>query len=175
MRSPVHQPRPPTLPPAERAGDLRVGNLSYNGRQLAWLFFWLLLGDVVFMIVSQFQPAVLPIVLKKYGATDNHIAWILGTTVQLTQLVLNPVYSFKSDRTRTRWGRRIPYLFVVTPLVSLLLLLTPYAPEFAEWLAHQSWGAKIFAHLPFPPAIFMYGVMVFGFYVFYTGTSSIFF
>lgn len=152
-----------------------VGSLSYDKRQLALLFFWLLTGDLVFMIVSQIEPKVLPILLKEHGATDNHVAWILGTIVQVTQLVLNPIYSFNSDRTRTRWGRRIPYLFLLTPFVSLLLVLTPFSPEIASWLFGQSWAAAAAKHLPCPPAVFMYGLMVFAFYLFYSGTSSIYF
>ena len=31
--------------------------------------------------------------------------------------------SFRSDRTRTRWGRRIPYLFWSTPFMGLFLVL----------------------------------------------------
>lgn len=172
------------LPPVAVATDdaasasqrvFRVGNLTYNRRQLAWLFFWLLLGDLVFMIVSQFEPVVLPVLLKNVGASDRHVAWILGTIVWATQLVLNPIYSYNSDRTRTRWGRRIPYLVAVTPFVSAVLVATPYAPEIAAWLQHQSWAAGVMARLPWPPAVFMYGVFVFALYLFYTATNSIFF
>lgn len=153
----------------------RVGNLTYNRRQLAWLFGWLLLGDLAFMIVSQVEPTVLPLLLKNAGATDSHVAWILGTLVQVTQLVLNPIYSTCSDRTRTRWGRRIPYLFVVTPLASLLLVLTPYAPEVAGWLQQQGWASAVLRHIPYAPAVLVYGIFVFVFYLFYSGTASIFF
>jgi MFS family permease len=153
----------------------RVGNLTYNRRQLAWLFCWLLLGDLSFMIVSQIEPTILPLLLKNAGAADSHIAWILGTLVQVTQLVLNPIYSTCSDRTRTRWGRRIPYLFLVTPLASLLLILTPYAPEVAAWLQQQTWAAAVLHRVPCAPAVLMYGFFVFVFYLFYSGTASIFF
>lgn len=170
-----------TAPPAASApatvssAGLRVGNLVYDRRRLAWLFVWLLLGDLSFMIVSQIEPGILPLLLKNAGATDSHVAWILGTLVQVTQLVLNPVYSTRSDRTRTRWGRRIPYLFVVTPLASLFLALTPYAPEVAAWLQQRAWAAALMHHIPCAPAVLLYGVFVFVFYLFYSGTASIFF
>lgn len=166
-------PLAPALRPP--APELRAGNLTYNRRQLVGLFCWLLLADLAFMIVSQVEPSILPILLKNAGASDHHIAWILGTLVQVTQLVLNPIYSTSSDRTRTRWGRRIPYLFVVTPLASLLLAATPYAPDVVAWLQRQSWGPEVLRDLPVPPTVLMYGLFVFGFYLFYSGTSSIFF
>lgn len=167
--SPVYNP----LPADEKV--LRVGNLTYNRKQLVWLFCWLLLADLSFMIVSQIEPSVLPILMKNAGASDQHIAWILGSLVQVTQLVLNPFYSTYSDRTRTRWGRRIPYLLVVTPLASLLLALTPYAPEVAAWLQQRAWVAEIMHRSPVAPAVLMYAVFVVGFYLFYSGTASIFF
>lgn len=172
-------PDGPTTPRSDAvplpSAELRAGNLTYDRRQLAWLFWWLLLADLAFMIVSQIEPSILPILLKNAGASDHHVAWILGTLVQVTQLVLNPIYSTTSDRTRTRYGRRIPYLFVVTPLASLLLAATPYAPDVAAWLQQQGWGAEILHRLPVSPTVLMYGLFVFGFYLFYSGTASIFF
>lgn len=159
----------------KRPGIFRAGSLVYNRSSLAWLFCWLLLADLSFMIVSQIEPSVLPVLLKNAGASDHHVAWILGTLVQMTQLVLNPIYSTCSDRTRTRWGRRIPYLFFVTPLASLLLAATPYAPEIAAWLQQQDWASAIVRRAPGSPAVLIYGVLVFSFYLFYSGTSSIFF
>ncbi|MDR0353956.1 MAG: MFS transporter [Opitutaceae bacterium] len=162
--------------PRKSAGTIyRAGTLAYNRRQLVVLFFWLLIGDLVFMVGNQFEPRVLPILLKQAGASDAHIAWIVGTLIQVMQLVLNPIYSYNSDRTRSRWGRRIPYLFVVTPFVSLLLVLTPYAPDIAAWLMRYSWMRALAQNLPCPPAVLMYGLMVGVFYLFYTGTSSIYF
>ena len=35
----------------------------------------------------------------------------------------NPVYGFLSDRTRTKWGRRRPWLLIGTPLLVLFFIL----------------------------------------------------
>ncbi len=35
----------------------------------------------------------------------------------------NPVYGFLSDRTRSRWGRRRPWLVIGTPLLVLCFIL----------------------------------------------------
>ena len=63
-----------------------------------------------------------------------------GVTTQQLSLVLfiytfidaldNPVYGFLSDRTRTRWGRRRPWLIVGAPLLALSFIAFFNAPAF---------------------------------------------
>ena len=38
----------------------------------------------------------------------------------------NPVYGFLSDNTRTKWGRRRPWLLIGTPLLILFFILSPH-------------------------------------------------
>lgn len=42
----------------------------------------------------------------------------------------NPVYGFLSDRTRTKWGRRRPWLLIGTPLLVLFFILFYNVPSF---------------------------------------------
>ena len=44
----------------------------------------------------------------------------------------NPVYGFLSDRTRTRWGRRRPWLLIGTPLLVLFFILFYNVPSFVQ-------------------------------------------
>lgn len=44
----------------------------------------------------------------------------------------NPVYGFLSDRTRTKWGRRRPWLIIGTPLLVLCFVLFFNVPAFIE-------------------------------------------
>lgn len=44
----------------------------------------------------------------------------------------NPVYGFLSDRTRTKWGRRRPWLLIGTPLLVLSFILFFNIPSFIE-------------------------------------------
>lgn len=44
----------------------------------------------------------------------------------------NPVYGFLSDRTRTKWGRRRPWLLIGTPLLVLFFILFYNVPAFIE-------------------------------------------
>jgi GPH family glycoside/pentoside/hexuronide:cation symporter len=51
----------------------------------------------------------------------------------------NPVYGFLSDRTRTRWGRRRPWLTIGTPLLILSFIAFYNLPAFLE-------GNAVFAY-----------------------------
>src|SRR5690554_5609884 len=42
----------------------------------------------------------------------------------------NPIYGYLSDRTRTRWGRRRPWLVIGAPLLGLGLLAFYNPPSF---------------------------------------------
>jgi MFS family permease len=53
----------------------------------------------------------------------------------LTALLWQPVAGALSDRTATRWGRRLPYLVIGTPLAALALLAVAVAPTLAWLLA----------------------------------------
>ena len=51
----------------------------------------------------------------------------------------NPIYGFLSDRTRTRWGRRRPWLVIGTPLLILTFIAFYNIPDFLS-------GNSIFAY-----------------------------
>lgn len=44
----------------------------------------------------------------------------------------NPVYGFLSDRTRSKWGRRRPWLIIGTPLLVLSFILFYNVPQFVQ-------------------------------------------
>ncbi len=115
------------------ARPYRVGTLAYSLGGLTSLFCWLLGADFVFIIINQIEPVILPVILKQHGANDREIALLISSIPAALNLIVNPIVSYRSDRTRSRWGRRIPYLALATPLVTLFLALTPFAPEIAQY------------------------------------------
>lgn len=154
----------------------RVGTLTYTKMGLCMLFFWLLLGDVVFVLMDQLEPRILPVVLKGHGATDKEIAIIVGSITALFNLIITPVVSYRSDRKRSRWGRRIPYLFWASPFIALFLGLTPYAPEITAWLVRWPAMRSLLESLPLSsPVIFTYGVLAVLFQGFHMVVASIYF
>ncbi|MBU1749573.1 MAG: MFS transporter, partial [Chloroflexi bacterium] len=70
----------------------------------------------------------IPINMLKTFAFTYYVLGLGVTTTQWAAMMLiyafidaldNPVYGFLSDRTRTRWGRRRPWLVIGTPLLIL--------------------------------------------------------
>ncbi len=154
----------------------RVGTLTYTKWTLVSLFFWLLLGDVVFVLMDQLEPRLLPIVLKGHGATDKEIAIIIGSITALFNLVVTPVVSYRSDRKRSRWGRRVPYLLWASPFIALFLGLTPFAPEITEWLLKVPAARAALEAVPASsPVIVTYGIFAVLFQGFHMVVASIYF
>lgn len=103
--------------------QFQVGTLRYTGLGMLMIFVWLLWGDFCYMLLDQNVPEILPLKLNSMGAGDTVNAVLNKSLSYLIVFFLAPIVSVRSDRTRTRWGRRIPYLFWSTPFVGLFLVL----------------------------------------------------
>ncbi|MBU0495071.1 MAG: MFS transporter, partial [Chloroflexi bacterium] len=81
----------------------------------------------------------IPINMLKTFAFTYYVLGLGVTTTQWAAMMLiyafidaldNPVYGFLSDRTRTRWGRRRPWLVIGTPLLILGFIAFYNIPAF---------------------------------------------
>lgn len=81
----------------------------------------------------------IPINMFKTYAAIFYVDRLGLTTLQLSSILFwytfidaldNPVYGFLSDRTRTRWGRRRPWLVIGTPLLILCFVAFYNTPAF---------------------------------------------
>lgn len=90
----------------------------------------------------------IPINMLKTYAAIYYVDQLGVTTKQMALMLLiytfidaidNPVYGFLSDRTRSRWGRRRPWLTIGTPLLVLGLIAFYSTPSFLA-------GNNIFAY-----------------------------
>ncbi len=153
----------------------RAGSLIYSAAGLRRIFAWLLAGEVVFMLIDVLEPKILPIILKQHEATDSQIAIIIGSVNAVMQMIVMPPLGYCSDRTRSRWGRRIPYLAFVTPFVTLFLVLTPFAPEIARWASGIGWLGGWMGHLSVSPVILCFGILVVAYRGFQSATNCMFF
>ena len=88
--------------------------------------------------VGMFGTSI-PINMLKTYAAIYYVDKLGMTTVQLSLMLLiyafidaadNLVYGYLSDRTRTRWGRRKPWLTIGTPLLVLGLIAFFSTPDF---------------------------------------------
>jgi GPH family glycoside/pentoside/hexuronide:cation symporter len=90
----------------------------------------------------------IPINMLKTFAFTFYVLGLGVTTTQWAAMMLiytfidaldNPIYGFLSDRTRTRWGRRKPWLAIGTPLLILGFIAFYNLPAFLS-------GDSIFAY-----------------------------
>jgi GPH family glycoside/pentoside/hexuronide:cation symporter len=88
--------------------------------------------------VGMFGTSI-PINMFKTYAAIYYVDRLGLTTVQLSIILFvytfidaidNPVYGFLSDRTRSRWGRRRPWLVIGTPLLILCFIAFYSTPAF---------------------------------------------
>src|SRR4051794_6745583 len=109
-----------------------VGTLRYDQRQLVMLFIWLLWNDFSVLFIEQ-VGSLTSVLMKNQGATFTQIA-LLGSIGGIIGACINPWVSTWSDRCRSPWGRRRPFLIIATPLFAFFLAATPYMPDLYEYL-----------------------------------------
>ena len=67
------------------------------------------------MFVNNLQAAALPamVVILNLGLGMNPaLVGLLGAIPRLTDAITDPLMGYISDNTRSRWGRRRPYIFL---------------------------------------------------------------
>ena len=111
-----------------------VGTLTYTAGGLVILFFWLLWGDFAWSMRDRSVPNTLQVLFKKYDASDTLIGVFMCTLPSLIGMFLGPIISYKSDRHRGRWGRRIPFLLIPTPIAFLSMIGLAFSPQIGTCL-----------------------------------------
>jgi MFS family permease len=120
----------------------QVGSLTYTAGGLAVVFCWLLWGDFAWAMRDRAVPQVMQLLFKKFGASDMVTGLIFTSLPAALGIIVGPIVSYKSDRLRTRWGRRIPFLIVPVPFMVLSMVGLAYCPWLGERLNHSlgSWS-----------------------------------
>ena len=135
----------PALPQTPRK-IWTVGTLSYTTAGLAILFCWLLWGDFAWSMKDRAIPPIMQLLFKKFGASDTLAGLLFGSLSPALGLILGPIVSYRSDRHRGRWGRRIPFLFVSTPIAVLAIVGLAFSPKIgahlSQWMGPRSWGSN---------------------------------
>ncbi len=117
----------------------KVGTLTYTTGGLVAVFCWLLWGDFAWMLKDRSASPIVQIMLRKFDASDFLIGLFLLSLPAAIGLLLGPVISYRSDRHRGRWGRRIPYLLVTTPIAGAAMYGLAFSPAIGTWL-HRLMG-----------------------------------
>lgn len=114
----------------KRPGAAAVG-LTAAG--LAALFFWLFVGDLSIAVRDR---AALPSgleLLHRNAASDTTTSLMLSTVPALLSLLLVPFIGYHSDRFRSRWGRRRPFLLAIAPVGCVAMLGLAFSPSLGAW------------------------------------------
>lgn len=72
-----------------------------------------------------FYDSQVPPMLREHIASAALVGFVMGMD-NLIGIFVQPWIANRSDRTRTRWGRRIPYLAIGMPTAAILFILLPH-------------------------------------------------
>ncbi len=120
---------------AETAGRklYRAGTLTYTPLQLVGLFAFLLTGGFCLSFIGAVQGGGLfTLSLNRFHADPVFISVVLGSIPAALNMIVCPIVSFRSDRTRSRWGRRKPYILISVPFIALAIVGVGWAPYFVS-------------------------------------------
>ena len=114
------------------------GTLTYTKMGLFVLFAWLLWGDFCFTMMEAVVPTILPLKLKALGCSNTLMAVIMTAAPGVLNMTVCPYVSFKSDRYRSRWGRRIPFIIWTMPFLCASLALIGLSDDICGLLQRNS-------------------------------------
>ena len=123
------------FPNLDRNRTWTVGTLTYTFSGIVTLFSLLLLGDFASSIKGRSVFQLVQLMFKTYGASDFLNTLMIVSLPCVLGLVLSPSVSVHSDRCRSRWGRRIPYLALTTPVAALAIAGFAYSPAIGRAVA----------------------------------------
>ena len=108
----------------DRVSDpvLSTGTLQYTRAGLVSTMVVLCLGTGIFTMMQAMLGNALPLIAQRYGANNQLIALLSSTIPYIFNMIITPIVSFRSDRSRTKIGRRMPYLLFATPFMALSLI-----------------------------------------------------
>ncbi len=84
--------------------------------------------------VWNFHDSQTPVTLAEYTTSVALIGLIMGLD-NIIGIFVQPLMGYFSDRTRSKWGRRTPFIVVGVPIAALLFILVPLAPNFPILIA----------------------------------------
>ena len=87
------------------------------------------LADFAQESVWNFYDAQVPASIAQHTTSAALIGLLMGVD-NIIGIVLQPFVGHLSDRTRTRWGRRVPYLVIGAPVAAVFFVLIPFAGTF---------------------------------------------
>ena len=133
-----------------------VGTITYDKRGLWLVFFWLMWNDFSITLLEQ-VTSLTGILMRDRGASYTLMA-TFGTAGGLLGMWINPFFSTWSDRLRTRFGRRRPFLIIATPLFAASLCAIAFMPDLYHFLMKFDFLAAILNRIPVDGEVLFIGL-----------------
>ena len=134
----------------------RAGTLTYTTTGIILLFIWLLWGDFAWGLKERSVGYVAGLMVKSFGISDFVYTVMMVSFPCFTNIFLMPIISYRSDRHRGKWGRRIPFLMKTTPFVVVGLIGLGFTPMLGNWLSAHIGADRL--------SVNMASLLVFGFF-----------
>jgi len=142
--------------PTQQHNKFSVGTLVYDKRALYLLFFWLMWNDFSFMLGEQLN-SLTRVLMRDRGASFT-VMTVFTTVGALMGMWINPVFSTWSDRFRSPFGRRRPFLIAVAPIAALTIISIPFAPDLYHFLMKFEGAAAILNRIPINGEVLFIGM-----------------
>lgn len=156
-------PPTPINTPAGAKPIYRCGTLRYTQAGLFVLFGWLLWGDFCFTVFETVGgPGILALYLQdNFHISNFQVNLVFGVIPQIIAIAVGPPLSFKSDRHRGRWGRRIPFMLFTMPFLCLFAVAIGFTDEIIAFM--ETWIGPSGLISPLTAGLLVVGLMVVGF------------
>ena len=148
------------VPDALADTKYRCGTLQYTKAGLFVLFGWLLWGDFCFTAFETVGgPGILSLYLQdNFHVSNFHVNLMFSVIPQVIAVLVGPPLSFKSDRYRSRWGRRIPFMLFTMPFLCLFAAAIGFSDEILAFLKSYMGPASFLS--PLTVGLLVIGVLV---------------
>lgn len=124
----------------EQKKTYSIGTLTYTMPKLLFVSFWVL-GSLLTLNLLAYKmvPTIMPLLFDRHNVSAATMAIISSSIPYVINIIICPLISTLSDKTRTRWGRRIPYLAISTPFVVAIMITIAFEPDIASFI-QRNWA-----------------------------------
>ena len=113
--------------------EKRILKLNYkNTLKIAFAFFGILM---LWQVYNTYCPIILEKMLQEQGIeTTNYLVGIIMALDNVAAIFIMPIFGMLSDKTNTKWGKRMPYIvigmmltIIVFPFIALMCMWNMFA------------------------------------------------
>lgn len=111
----------------------KAGTLQYTLSGLVVLFIWLIFGEFCWFMLEVVIPRLFPFLLKELKASNLTISFMVSSVPAILNITVIPALCVRSDRCRSTLGRRIPFLLITAPPLTLFMILIAYSNDIGRF------------------------------------------